>query len=405
VIRSILTGLSALAINPMRSALSTLGVIIGVAALVAILALGDGLERFSREQVESTTDLHTVTLAVQTELQVDGLAVRRDSLPRFSKADLESLLGRIDVPVTGYRMLVGSAMARPPDSTRDVGVLIRAVDASAHVGDRARVLHGSLDAWLARSEGVIAVLSRATAETFFPSGTERAPGRSVTIGGREIPVAAVLDGRPTARPLEVHVPLNDSTGAWLAGPGRLPSILLHADRVEDVETVTRAAGAWVAERYPGDLVRVQSNRARVEQVSRGLLVFKLGLASIAAISLLVGGIGIMNILLASVSERTREIGIRKSAGARARDIRLQFLAESVAISGLGSLVGVVVGMGGALAATGLIRSITDAPVHAAFTWQSIAVACAAAILVGLVFGTYPARKAGRLSPIDAIRHE
>jgi putative ABC transport system permease protein len=161
----------------------------------------------------------------------------------------------------------------------------------------------------------------------------------------------------------------------------------------------------VAERYPGDLVRVQSNRARVDQVSRGLLVFKLGLASIAAISLLVGGIGIMNILLASVSERTREIGIRKSAGARARDIRMQFLAESVAISGLGSLVGVVVGMGGALVATGLIRQITDAPVHAAFTWQSIVVACAAAILVGLVFGTYPARKASRLSPIDAIRHE
>jgi ABC-type antimicrobial peptide transport system permease subunit len=389
----------------MRSALSTLGVVIGVAALVAILALGDGLERFSREQVESTTDLHTVTVTVQTDLRVDGLLVRRDSLPRFSAADLESLLGRIPVPVTGFRMLVGSAMSRPPDSTRDVGVLIRAVDAAAATGERIRVLHGDLEAWHERSDRIVAILSRSAAEAFFPSGIEHAPGGSVAIGGRELPVAGVLDGPPTARPLELFVPLNDSTLAWLSGAGRVPSIVLQADRVEDVPSVVRAADAWVAEHYPGVAVRVESSRARVEQVSRGLLVFKLGLASIAAISLLVGGIGIMNILLASVSERTREIGIRKSAGARARDIRMQFLAESVAISGLGSLVGVVVGMGGALVATGLIRQITDAPVHAAFTWQSIVVACAAAILVGLVFGTYPARKASRLSPIDAIRHE
>jgi putative ABC transport system permease protein len=113
----------------------------------------------------------------------------------------------------------------------------------------------------------------------------------------------------------------------------------------------------------------------------------------------------MNILLAGVFERTREIGIRKAVGARQRDILLQFLGEAVAITGAGSLVGVVLGLAAGFGITGGIRHFTEAPIYAAFTWGSVAVAAAAALLVGLIFGTYPARRAARLSPIEAIRHE
>ena len=141
------------------------------------------------------------------------------------------------------------------------------------------------------------------------------------------------------------------------------------------------------------------------QARQGMLVFKLVMGAIAGISLLVGGIGIMNILLASVIERTREIGIRKAAGARQRHVLIQFLAEAVVITAAGSVLGVILGLTGAFSITAGIRHFTDAPIYAAFTWPSVAVAAGAALLVGLIFGTYPAKRAARLSPIDAIRHE
>ena len=114
----------------------------------------------------------------------------------------------------------------------------------------------------------------------------------------------------------------------------------------------------------------------------------------------------MNVLLASVAERTREIGIRKATGARHRDILIQFLAESVAITGVGSLAGVLLGLATGFGVAAFMRAQAEgAKVQAVFTWESAAIAVAAAVIVGLVFGIYPALRAARLSPIDAIRHE
>ena len=153
-------------------------------------------------------------------------------------------------------------------------------------------------------------------------------------------------------------------------------------------------------------ITVTTNDRRLEQLSSGILMFKLFLGAITGISLLVGGIGIMNVLLSSVTERTREIGIRKAAGARDNDILRQFLAESIAISAVGSGIGLALGIIGAYGITAGIRRFSEAPfLFASVSWSTLAVAAAAAVLIGLTFGTYPARRAARLSPIDAIRHE
>ena len=150
----------------------------------------------------------------------------------------------------------------------------------------------------------------------------------------------------------------------------------------------------------------RTSAARLAQAQQGLLLFKLFMGAITGISLVVGGIGIMNVLLAAVTERTREIGIRRAVGARSRDVLLQFLAESVAITGAGSALGAALGLGSAFAITAIIRARAEgAPLQAAITWETLVVAVTAAVLVGLIFGLYPALRAVRLSPIDAIRHE
>ena len=144
----------------------------------------------------------------------------------------------------------------------------------------------------------------------------------------------------------------------------------------------------------------------LDQATQGLAIMKVFLGALAGISLLVGGIGIMNIMLASVTERTREIGIRKAIGARSRDIQWQFLTEAVAVSCFGSTAGVLLG---AVISAGTLVGIRRwlGAEHMTFmlTPGTVLVAAAAAVTIGVVFGTYPARRAGRLSPIDAIRHE
>jgi putative ABC transport system permease protein len=226
----------------------------------------------------------------------------------------------------------------------------------------------------------------------------------------------VLDEIANARTFGVIVPLASLSMATMSqgagvprGPG-VPSILVRATRIEDVLNVQAQVEAWADATDPRwrtqSMVTIASQGVeRLRQVNQGMLVFKLVMGSFAAISLVVGGIGIMNVLLAAVAERTREIGLRKAAGATRRDIVVQFLSESVVISLAGAILGAAVGFSSAIGITSFIRWKANAPLYAAVTWPTVVVSMSVAIAIGLTFGVYPALKAARLSPVDAMRYE
>jgi len=402
-------GVQTLRFNPLRTALSTLGVVIGVASLVAVLAVGDGAESFAREQIATTTDLQTLAVSSNTGETIDGVRIPRARYPVFTLADVDSLSAALGRAATVTASVNGSARVTPASGGAPRATLVMAVTPGAEERLRPRFTAGRfLSAAEVRSGRQVAVISPALASAagIGLGDTLRLEGRAFDVVGVLAPAAS----RAAPVGLMAIVPLTaaDSAMAPPASP-RAPQLMVRAARVETVDSVKRLTEAWAARRlgpaWKDEASVATSSPMRLDQARRGIQVFKMVMGAFAGISLIVGGLGIMNVLLAAVTERTREIGIRKATGARQRDILIQFLSESVAITGAGSVLGVILGLAGAFAITAVIRSTSEAPIYAAVTWQTVAVAAAVSIVVGLAFGTFPALRAARLSPIDAIRHE
>jgi putative ABC transport system permease protein len=402
-------GADALLANPLRTLLATLGVIIGVASFVAVLSLGDGMQAAARGQLEQLTDVQTVSVAAKTFEDVDGEHIPVHGYPVFTPADAAqaalatgaigvSLFERaavmVDFPHNGKRR-----------ATAVTGVLSRA-DEFHHM----TLTEGRFFTDVEAEHGLsVVILSQKLARELADGGEpRRVVGHPVRVNGVAMQAIGVLAAVPGETGYNAYVPFQ--TGRKIfppSDPPRPSTILLRAASVEEVEALKSRAEDWAARHYARlEKVDIHTQKARVEQAEQGILIFKLFMAALTGISLLVGGIGIMNVLLASVTERTREIGVRKAIGAQRRDVLLQFLTESVAISGAGSTIGVLLGLTAAFGVTAIIRATANAPFfHAGFSWVTIAVAVASALVIGLAFGTYPAMRAAKMSPIEAIRHE
>ncbi len=385
---------TALHANRLRSALTMLGVVIGVAAVVVITAIGTGATREVEAQVEGLGSNLVIIVPGQLEL---GSAPTKSRLQLQDADRIGRALGQPDgVAVSvasGETVRAGgrSTFATVNGTNPAVPeVFVRPVArgeyfSQSDVDTRRRVV----------------VLGPLVADELFPG--EDPLGRQVTVGGVRFRVVGVFgsvgpSGFGGGRDAEVHVPV--TAAQRLFGDDRVDALALKAGSTDEIDGVRRTALAVLADRYPDEEFSAVTQDEILGTVGRILGLLTVVLGAIAGISLLVGGVGVSNIMLVSVRERTREIGLRKAVGARQRDVLLQFLLEAVLLTSIGGVLGIAIGIGAALGAAALVEQLP-----AVITWWSPLLAFSVSAAVGLFFGVVPARRAGRLDPVTALRTE
>jgi putative ABC transport system permease protein len=400
--------LEAIKLNAMRSLLTTLGVIIGVASVIVMSAIGSG----ARQEVESRISrLGTNMLTVSPGSTRVGRAQRGEgTAPPFSEADMRAIETRIaDVEAVTANLSISSTVVYGNENwvtsvtgTNDTFPLVRDWElAEGRYFDEVEVSRGAK----------IAVVGSTVARQLF--GSAAAVGERVRISGAPFEVIGVMVRRGQAGGFRdpddlVLIPITTArarlAGKALTVPNQIGSILVKVAETGDLGQ---------AEQEIGDLLRLrrriasgQQDDFRIRNVAEIVQARTAAqqtltwlLAATAAIALLVGGIGIMNIMLVSVTERTREIGLRMAVGARRRDILAQFLTEAIVLC----LTGGVLGLAFGVAATYAIASLAGWPVLISTTIITVGMGASAA--VGIVFGYIPARQAAMLNPIDALRYE
>jgi putative ABC transport system permease protein len=367
-------------------------VVIGVMSVVLLVAIGSG----ARQEVTASVE----SLGSNILFVAPG-SLSLGSNPAVSRLRLEDAR-RVGDAIGDQRRV---AVTVASGETARVGARRASVNVNGtnenipEVFDRVVARGTFLSASDVEVRRRVAVLGADPAEALFP---DRDPiGKSITVGGVRFRVVGVLTRVGTAlgvnRNQEVFVPV--TAAQRLFGVDRIDAIAVKAVRSEDIPTEQRLIRDVISAAHPEQEYQVLTQQDILGVIGRVLSVLTLVLASIAGISLVVGGVGVMNIMLVSVSERTREIGLRKAVGARTRDVLRQFLLEAVALTVSGGMVGIAIGVAGALAVARF------SPVPALITWWSLVLAFGVSVFVGIFFGVWPARKAARMQPLVALHYE
>jgi putative ABC transport system permease protein len=386
--------------NKLRTLLSMLGIIIGVAAVISMLALGAGAQK----QVLSDIQSMGTNLLVVRSGQAGMRGVSQGNIDSLTLHDAEALLQKVPEVLAVAPVVGGSAQIKAMNKNvrtsitgssityfdiRDFKVQAGRPFTEAEVNANARVT----------------LLGPVTVENLF--GNQDPIGQTVKLKGINFKVIGVLQSKGDqgwANPDDQAIIPYTTAMKQVLGLEYLREIDLQIDPNADINQAQEAASSILQKMHrlqpdePEDF-NIRNQAEIIQTASNFTRIFTVLLGGIASISLLVGGIGIMNIMLVTVTERTREIGVRKAIGARNRDILLQFLLESTLLSCTGGLIGVLLGI---LAAV-LIGKFS--PIPAEIQLPSILLAFSFAAGVGIFFGFYPASRAASLNPIDALRFE
>ncbi|WP_018503585.1 ABC transporter permease [Parafrankia discariae] len=402
------TGLDAIRTHRLRSGLTVLGILIGIAAVVLTVGLGVGAQDKVGSQISS---LGSNLLIVSPGSSTSSTGVRGGfgSASTLTVADATALASKTSAPdIDGVAPVKQSSMAVLNGSTNWTTTVVGTTPAWLSVRNRSldagRFLTTTDDA----QSAAVTVLAADTATELF--GRRSPVGQSVTINNIPFTVVGVLDsaGSDSSSNLDDQAIVPMSTGAsrLFGGTTRtsVSSIYIRGRSSATLSAAYQEATSLLLNQHGGTnsasadftITSQESLLDTATSVSRTLTAL---LAGIAALSLLVGGIGVMNIMLVSVTERTREIGLRKALGAPPAAIRRQFLIEASLLSLAGGAIGALLGISGALA----LPRFIDNPV--AIVWWAVLGSLAVAVAIGVAFGVYPASRAARLAPIDALRSD
>lgn len=410
LLESARVGADGLRANPLRTLLAATGVVIGVAALVAAFAITDGVAVWSRALILRESSVQDVTITPAAADTVNGRRVAIHGAPTFAPEDAAA--ARAEIPGVVRTVLTQSGQSQLEHLGRRASVRLTLSTAGLAEFSALPIAAGRFytDAEVAHAAPVVVLGHRLAEELADRRDAFWMVGRIIRVGAGRREVVGVL-AAPTrgADPdLVAFAPIRGGSVLFDEGSAaRSPTLRLKARSIEAVDTLRGATLDWLAERYGRDAgkLRIAVATQQLENTRMAMRLTKLLLGMLVGLILAVGGIGIMNVLLAAVVERTREIGVRKAVGARARDIQLQFLVESVTVTGAGALVGFVLGVILAFSGTAVFRHFLGSEIYPVVRPGTAVLAALSSVTVGLVFGTYPARRAARLSPIDAIARE
>lgn len=372
--------------NKMRSFLTMLGVIIGVTAVITLIALGQGSTQRVSSQIESLgTNLITINITGGRNRSVTEEDLERiKNIPGVSEI-APVLSGGVTVKA-GNKNTNSSLEATTPGYQQ-----VR----NRHVQLGRFLLQNDLDMRFR-----VAVVGVDVADELF--GRRDIVGEKISINGVEFSIVGILEEKGSSivgsDDNKVIIPL--TTGQRLLGNTEVRTFYVSTQSPDVVNQVVGEIQRFLTRKFNDEnSFRVFNQTQLLSTINEATTTLTMMLSGIAGISLLVGGIGIMNIMLVSVTERTREIGIRKAIGAKKRDILIQFLIESAVLSGLGGVLGIMLGFVG----VSFLSRILNIP--AAISADVVLLATGFSVAVGVIFGLYPASKAASLNPIDALRYE
>ena len=407
-------GLSQIRREKLKSFFGLLGVTIGVMFLVVVVSVVEGMDRYMHEDfAQEIFGINTVTVSRTPAVQVGGPPSPEEvrgwaRRPDLEPADADALRQGLSVPglVGVSTSSVGRVRAERNGRTVD-NVQIQGISEEILHIRNLQVEHGRPFSPQEARRGVpVVVLGQSTAETLFEDADPL--GRRVRIGGFPFRVVGVLEEQGTIFGLTQDnlalAPVASPVRRVTSPEGHVSNIVIQTERREDMDTAMMDAegvmrvqhGLRPAESNTFELETAEDSMAYWDQIA---MILFLALPALVGIALVVGGIVIMNIMLMSVIQRTREIGVRMALGARRRDVVGQFLVESATLSGVGAVLGVALGVG--LAA--LVRAVSPLPAAVAPGWVALGVTLG--LVVGIVAGVYPALRASRMDPVEALRYE